>query len=213
MLDAAEIRAMRRAELRTEARNRSYRPLAESPANGTDDGGGGNRTREPFLPFAAELPAKWGRAPSARRTSFDPDDFVTPEVGYRLAGFVDGEGCFFIDERGTRLVVCLRLDDLPLLKRLRAELGYPGRLNTDAERGARRPVALWTIGTRDGVDWLIDVFDRFPLWSKKQRDYQIWREATVAWRNGCSREELLAFRDRIRAVRLFPGETADREAA
>jgi hypothetical protein len=108
--------------------------------------------------------------------------------GHWLAGFIDGEGCFKIT-RISRSVTyrCqfslgVRVDDLATLEAVRDRLGFgsiyrfPGRRESNTRASARWDI----INKRDGRA-LVDLLDRFPLRSKKARDYAIWREAMLLW--------------------------------
>ena len=132
---------------------------------------------------------KEGFEPS--RPTFRPtkrDACLPDHVGYYLAGLADGEGCFSIS-RGSRgigyvcaFIIKLRLDDKPLLEWLQAETGlgsiYTG-LHATSPNG--KPWARWNVQKKLDVRRLTEIFDDFPLRSKKQRDYAIWREAAIYW--------------------------------
>jgi hypothetical protein len=71
-----------------------------------------------------------------------PEDFVHDEVGLRLAGLTDGEGCFFICPVNGRNWRCgftikMRLDDRPLLEdALQAAEIVEGEVVDEADAGA-----------------------------------------------------------------------------
>lgn len=145
---------------------------------------------------------------------------VSDATGNYLAGLADGEGCFVICRKwqpggtvtfSTAFQVALRADDAPLLRGLRNEL------DMDALRIKRatlksRPVCVWAISAKADCAALVDLFDRFPLRSKKARDYAIWRQAVVLrietprgvkQRGRADWARLSELHDAIRAVRTF----------
>jgi len=108
-----------------------------------------------------------------------------------FVGFVDGEGCFYIAQQRygiscTRLAIGLRNDDLPILLEIQAQL----QMGTIHCRGSRspndfihapnaNPVAEWSVSKISDCQKLFVLFDKFPLQTKKGRDYIVWREATL----------------------------------
>jgi len=117
----------------------------------------------------------------------------SPHVGHRLAALADGEGCFIIQGRNKQksvttwncsFVVKMRADDRPFLERMARETGL-GRLYTIKETRAdghnRQNQAAWVIDTKAAALELVAIFDRYPLWSKKVRDYEVWRQAVIYW--------------------------------
>lgn len=111
---------------------------------------------------------------------------IQPHIGYYLAGLIDGEGCFFICTDRTfscSLHVHLRADDRALLEWLRDSTGlgrlYQGR---KVKRGGDQPSMFWRVTRRHETLGVVEIFNRYPLRSKKARDFKIWAEAVVAWR-------------------------------
>jgi LAGLIDADG endonuclease len=114
-----------------------------------------------------------------------PDDF-----GHWLAGFIDGEGCFYIDFRvrnGWPRYSCsfhlvLRDDDAAILSEIQGRLGV-GNLKRARPRGfpGSRPQLRLNVTSLAGCQRIIQILDVFPLRAKKARDYAIWREAVFAW--------------------------------
>lgn len=101
-----------------------------------------------------------------------------------FVGFVDGEGCFIIRHRKynnafhCRLTIRLRDDDLPILLEIQEQLGMGTIYRVSAHEGSR-PQAMWQVHRIDDVIRLIEIFDRYALRTKKQRDYRVWREAAL----------------------------------
>lgn len=108
--------------------------------------------------------------------------------GHWLAGFIDGEGCFSIvphDGRvSCRFAIELRADDKMILveiaRRVRVGQVVDKRVRA-RDRPGTRPQAVWKVQDRAGCAAMVELLDRFPLRSKKARDYVIWREAIAEW--------------------------------
>lgn len=120
-------------------------------------------------------------------------DRIDPAFGHWLAGFVDGEGCFYIGriattKKGVEYVnyrcaftIGLRDDDLPVLQQIQATLDM-GRIDRKPPRGIGRGwMAVLLIARKADVRRLVDIFDDHPLRAKKARDYAVWREAVLEW--------------------------------
>lgn len=107
--------------------------------------------------------------------------------GWWLAGLIDGEGCFRVHmSKGGGYYAChfslkLRDDDLLVLRQI-ASFTRIGTIQRDRTRtGNSRPCASWVIQSRADCRALIDILDRFPLRTRKARDYAIWKKAVEAW--------------------------------
>lgn len=122
-------------------------------------------------------------------------DRIDPAFGNWLAGFADGEGCFFIGRVTHRnrkggpdyvnyrcaFTISLRNDDRPILEEIRATLGI-GSMGHRAPRNMGVwPMCEWRVKSKPEAVVLVDLFDRYPLRAKKARDYAIWREAVIDW--------------------------------
>jgi hypothetical protein len=115
-----------------------------------------------------------------------------PPTGYWLAGLIDGEGCFRIQKNKSRksrgpvtyatsFALKLRDDDEPILREIIAHTGV-GRFSRDANRtGNSRPCAIWHVDAQRDCAALVELLDRYPLRTRKARDYAVWREAVVYW--------------------------------
>lgn len=116
------------------------------------------------------------------------------ELGWRLAGITDGEGCFHIrpHQRTVTAYQCvftigLRADDKPLLELLRDSTGLgriyditPSPLTLERRPGTN-PQAHWTIASKGGCLGLVALFDQYTPISKKRREYLLWADAVRAW--------------------------------
>lgn len=109
---------------------------------------------------------------------------------YWLSGFMDGEATFFIngDDRREQInfycgvKVVLRDDDAPLINAIHATTGIGHVRRNDwhhRQRMTNRPTIAWEVGRRSELLSLIAILDRYPLRSKKAKDYAIWREAVL----------------------------------
>lgn len=110
-----------------------------------------------------------------------------------FSGFVDGEGCFsarFKRGEGKKgisasLKISLRNDDAPLILKIQ-EILKCGSIKLESNKLKREK----GYKAQDGIIWtcercsecrhiLIPLFDKYPLRSKKARDYNIWRELVM----------------------------------
>lgn len=121
-------------------------------------------------------------------------DRIDPAFGHWFAGFVDGEGCFFVRRNvvpyggrqyvtyGCSLSIAVRDDDLAVLEHIRDTLGVGNITRRHQAQSLRQqPSAALSVGKKSSVLFLVDVFDRFPLRSKKARDFEVWRRAVIEW--------------------------------
>ncbi len=101
---------------------------------------------------------------------------IDDAFGHWFAGFVDGEGCFSVHiQRNGRFTPCfsigLRGDDYQILEEVGRRLGI-GRVRF-ARRGRGR-IATYDLTCTAECVALCDLFDRFPLRSKKRFDFAAW---------------------------------------
>lgn len=110
--------------------------------------------------------------------------------GHWLAGLVDGEGCFSLyvrkRKRGPSYIridfgfkIALRADDWSTLVKARSVLGVRGSMyRSDKHRGPNgKPIAALQISKKSDITQVIRFFSRYPLRSKKRRDFDIWSKA------------------------------------
>lgn len=138
-----------------------------------------------------------------------------------LAGFADGESNFDIHKQNRdgkdyyycRFEISLRADDGGVLEMLKKHLGgkvYYGE--TSSQNGNANPKGRWEMVAREECVRLATLFDRFPLQSKKARDFAIWREALKVSCDhaGTSRPDLMApFWEQLRGTRPYAGKATD----
>ena len=140
---------------------------------------------------------------------------VDRDFGNWLAGFIDGEGCFYISRDNARATyrprfsMALRIDDRPILDECKSRTSIGTIHEYQGQSGQR--VARWMVQSYADVAALIALLDRFPLRAKKKRDYEIWRKAalTVAGsvQTGCApkndeiKAQMQAFKDELFVAR------------
>ena len=107
--------------------------------------------------------------------------------GWWITGITDGEGYFtagtFEDNRyGNKrrqihmaFGLSLRADDAEAIKKI---IDYFGTGTVQIDRARNWcPMARFKIYNKPGLARVIEHFDKFPLQSKKLRDYNLWRKA------------------------------------
>ena len=108
---------------------------------------------------------------------------IDPIIGLRLASLADGEGCFYISTPRAKgnymcgFTIKLREDDRPMLERFRDGCGGIGRLVRQERQNAWAPTCAWIVTRKAEVGLLRDLFELYPLWSKKRQDFEIWKHA------------------------------------
>jgi LAGLIDADG DNA endonuclease family protein len=160
-----------------------------------------------------------------------PDvESIDPAFGNWLAGFIDGEGCFRIERIASPnavgyiyacgLSLVLRDDDAAILHEIKAvtQIGAV-ILRPSYNYGDRNanPQAGWHVRRKADSVALVDILDRYPLRAKKAKDYAIWRDAVMLWKDvtqggavrydpGCNDAiwpQIQALRDRLKEVRAY----------
>jgi len=136
---------------------------------------------------------------------------IDDAFGYWLAGFVDGEGCFVIKrEPGGGRYACnfklaLRLDDASIIRDIYQRTGI-GQIYLGKPRGNTQASIRWMVTNKHDCLRLIGLLQRFPLRSKKQRDFQLWVRAVTEWvghKHGESWTVMAWLHDRLQAIRAF----------
>ena len=111
---------------------------------------------------------------------------LEPAFGHWLAGFVDGEGCFYLKKTDGQYLICafrvaLRLDDRAILEEIQRETGIGQIHVTRRAKWGSNDQASWSVTRKREVMELARIFDLYPLRSKKARDFVIWRQAVTVW--------------------------------
>lgn len=140
------------------------------------------------------------------------------DVGYRLASLADGEGCFSITEAGGRgkgyschFLVNLRRDDEDFLRYFHEQTGL-GTISNAESYGWGNPKIKWSVHKKRECLLLTEMFDEFPLISKKGRDYAIWRDAVIRWGmmgRGDSWEEIAQAKQELHRVKEYMSENKE----
>lgn len=138
---------------------------------------------------------------------------VDRNFGHWMAGFIDGEGCFYITRdtrRGVyraRFSLSVRADDAPILDELRAKTGIGTRHEYAGQSGEM--VARWMVQSRADCERLVMLLEKYPLRAKKLRDFKVWSEAVRTQReiragradNSDVRARMAALKDDLAVVR------------
>ncbi len=112
-------------------------------------------------------------------------DNLSPVFCNWFVGFTDGEGSFYIshqhNDKGTaeycpRFGISLIASDIETLQNIQRQLGF-GTVGITHTR--HKPFAYFRTNKLEELLALIKVFDRYPLQSKKQKDYEIWKLAVL----------------------------------
>lgn len=136
-------------------------------------------------------------------TDLDSDD-----DGQFAAGLIAGDGHFAItpNNGGTTwqcaLAVCLRADDTPMLAELCRWSGA-GMLQAVPAYSTSRPQTNWIVQRQADCLRMVAILDRHPPLGKKMGQFEIWREAIVAWTGARSERQSVIgeCRKRLRAHR------------
>ena len=110
---------------------------------------------------------------------------VTDAFGYWFSGFFDGEGTLLAMRENDRqltlkIQILLRDDDGSVNRWIQENLGcgkiYPHAVSRQA-RVKTKPGSMFRIrDIRDLAEIVVPLFDKYPLHSKKAREYLIWKK-------------------------------------
>ena len=126
-----------------------------------------------------------------------------------MAGFIDGEGSFFISytsENKTKFrpkfSLAIRADDRPIVDELRAATGI-GTVHEYKATSSGNTVVRWMIQSHADCEALVRLLDSFPLRAKKRKDFDVWRRAVAEASTlsmGCKADNADTYR-RIKALK------------
>lgn len=103
------------------------------------------------------------------------------DFSHWIAGFVDGEGCFFmapVNRPGgyrPSFSVSVRADDSEIVQKMRDFLDVGTTHFYRATSGSR--VIRWSVQAQADCQKLVQFFERFPLRAKKRNDFEVWARA------------------------------------
>jgi hypothetical protein len=105
---------------------------------------------------------------------------VDAGFGFWLAGLIDGEGCFDVKKlHQPSFGIALREDDHEVLSYCLRTLGV-GTVRIERKkppRGQRR--VWWRLENLEACLRLVVLLDRYPLRTKKLRDFVLWRQVVL----------------------------------
>gem|GEM_PF-486005 len=106
-----------------------------------------------------------------------------------VTGFCDGEAAFTFSRSGNAFAlyfsICQREDNKKVLEQIRDYFGGKGKIYIRKEQlptrnsGHSKPNAYYRICKQEELLKVIEHFDKFPMQSKKQDVYGIWREMAI----------------------------------
>jgi len=145
-----------------------------------------------------------------------PDSF-----GHWFAGFFDGEGTITIWSRtSTRdaryreyrlsIRIMIRDDDAHIMTRIKDNLKV-GNISRHKRNGNGNPAIAWICErVQDLAEVIIPLFDRYPLHTKKAKEYAVWKPVVMqryvttlagySNRRGIPEIERLAFHEALESV-------------
>lgn len=152
---------------------------------------------------------------------------VDSAFGYWFSGFFDGEGCLTVfsrlrengyTERRLGIQIMLRDDDANVLTRVKDYLQV-GTIWSSPSNSRTNPAIGYRVEKiQDLAEVVIPLFDKYPLYSKKRREFAIWQEmvrkqyiATLggySQRTSASDEYNAAFDKAMQAIRDIRTYTA-----
>jgi len=144
-------------------------------------------------------------------------EYPDPQWLAWFVGLVDGEGCFYIayhkNSFSMVLKIDLREDDKVILEEIQNKIG--GYLDFyDACKRRLQGMNMsntwrWRIQKKDNLmNFILPIFDQYPLKTKKQKDYIIWRKAVLLFyrtrRSLLRDEQLLIYKKELEVGRRNP---------
>lgn len=123
---------------------------------------------------------------------------IDASFGNWLAGFIDGEGCFFIandSSRGVyrpRFSIALRVDDEPIIQEIKTRTGI-GTIHRYTASSTNRLCIRWMLQAQKDCEELVKILEEHPLRAKKRSDFETWKlcvELGKKIRMGCKADNL-----------------------
>lgn len=127
-----------------------------------------------------------------------------------LAGFLDGEGCFYSAYSGAphRIQVLLsvtqRLDSRSALEMLHRRHG--GFLYFDADRryaANRRAQVRWTVSNHTAVGVRDALNEGIGLQTKKAAEFEVWSKALDAKIAGATKEQMMEYKQKLSDMKKY----------
>lgn len=142
---------------------------------------------------------------------------IDDSFGYWLAGLVDGEGCFKLVTTKKRelpqpsLTINLRSDDKNTLLMIKNILGFgcftENMIKITVDGRKLNPMCGYVVSSVNGCKILSDIFSKYPLRSKKNKDFQIWKEAIeILLSDNIDKKILGELKNKINEVKLYHDE-------
>lgn len=120
------------------------------------------------------------------------------EFNHWFSGLVSVKGCFEIHVHGNPvLIIRIKKEDRAILDFISNEVG--GNVNVQSSGFAQ-----WRSGTdAESLRVLVDIFSRVPMMTRKQKDFDIWKQAAekVIGRGFMTEKEINRLRDRMLNLR------------
>ena len=112
---------------------------------------------------------------------------VSDAFGHWFTGFFDGEGCLTVFSRARRdryferrvgIQIILRDDDADVIARIKDNLGV-GLISRGNYTGRNPTICYRCEPIKDLAEVIVPLLDKYPLYTKKAREYVIWRQLVI----------------------------------
>lgn len=110
---------------------------------------------------------------------------IPKSFGHWLAGFVDGEGCFYAGwkrscgERALRFSLNIRKDDSAVLEKIISILKVGAIKSRPNRNGSNSQLVYEVRRLSDLRHVIVPLFENYPLRAKKANDFNIWKELVL----------------------------------
>lgn len=148
---------------------------------------------------------------------------VSDAFGHWFMGFFDGEGTITLftrpctgnptySEYRMNIRIQVRDDDAEAIHRIKNNLNIGRVSHYIRDHGATNPAIAWVVeDIKDLAEVVIPLFDRYPLYTKKAKEYTIWKPIVIqrylttlggySNRRSIPEEERLAFYHALEAIK------------